>query len=113
MRDLLRGISVHYAKSNSNDEKLTKYDALKRHEGWEVHKEMLLVLRGMIADDLLSAKFTNMNSRDKDALQRGYSYANELIGFLLNPLDLAVKRAKFNKGFDQINREATKLGSNP
>jgi len=112
MRSLLRQLSEHYAARESEDRKLSTYIAMRKHEGWEVHQEMMLILRGMIAGELLSDRFTKLDATEKDVQQRAYSYTNDLIDFLLNPLEKAVKRARFRQGFDQWQRGATS-GSNP
>ena len=101
MKSMLRELSVHYAQSNNSDQKLTRYVAMRQHEGWEVHQEMLLILRRMIADEMLSEKHTRLDAHDKDVAQRAYYQANELISFLLNPLELATKRAQFSKEWDR------------
>ncbi len=99
MRRIITQLSKKY--SDVNDRKLTKYLAMRSHEGWAVHQEMLLLLRGMIAEELLSRRFTEKDKDSKDVEQRAYMMVDELIRFLINPLEKAIKRAQFARAFDE------------
>lgn len=111
MRHLLRGIGQHFYERDVDDRKLTEYVSMRQHVGWGTHREMLLTLRGMIATELLSDRFTKLDATEKDVQQRAYSHVNELINFLLNPLDLATRRAQFKREFDKLTRGATAMGT--
>ena len=74
---------------------------MRSHQGWEVHQEILLLLRGKIAEELLSRKFSDQDSYTKDVEQRAYMLVDELIRFLLNPLEKAQKRARFARELEQ------------
>jgi len=100
MKDILKEISYHYFKSNQDDRKMSTYYAMKEHAGWQIHRELLYLLRGKLAEELLSDRFTELGKDEKDAKQRAYAYCDELIRFLLNPLDRALKRVKFSQKFD-------------
>jgi len=62
---------------------------------------MLLLLRGRIAEELLSRRFTEKDQATKDVEQRAYMMVDELIRFLLNPLEKAQKRANFARQFQE------------
>ena len=83
------------------DKKLTKYLQMRSHQGWPVHEELLLLFRGKIAEELLSRRFTEKDQATKDVEQRAYMMVDELIRFLLNPLEKAQKRAEFARNFDR------------
>ena len=78
-----------YAERNVTDRKLTKYIEMRKHQGWPVHEELLLLIRGKIAEELLSKRFTEKDMTTKDVEQRAYMMVDELIRFLLNPLEKA------------------------
>jgi len=112
VKKLIFKLSDHYADFEKNNRSITAYAQMENHPGWSVHKEMLLLLRGLIAEDLLSQKFTELDATEKDVQQRAYSAVDDFIQFLLNPLAQAKKRAKiinfkrtqrneFNQGFDR------------
>lgn len=74
---------------------------MRSHQGWEVHQEMLLLFRGKVAEELLSRRFSEKDAYAKDVEQRAYMMVDELIRFLLNPLEKAQKRAEFARGLEQ------------
>lgn len=45
-----------------------------------------MFIRGLIAEELLSKQFTELDSTKKDVTQRAYAMANELILFLVDPI---------------------------
>lgn len=102
-RKIINKLSDHYADFNNaqTQKKISAYASMKGQYGWEVHTEMLMLLRGAIAEDLLSADFTELPSTEKDIQQRAYAMVDDLIMFLINPLAKAEQRAKFIRGFDR------------
>jgi hypothetical protein len=105
-KSIIIKLSDHYAdfENKSVQRKLSAYATMKGHPGWNVHVEMLMLLRGLVAEEILSKNFTNLDATEKDIQQRAYSMVEELIMFLINPLKKAEERAKFIRGF---NREMT------
>lgn len=106
MRKILRDISVNFLNQNEIDGKLVKYLEMKKHKGWEVHQEFLLLMRGAIAEDMLSATFTKLDKDEKDSKQRAYSHVDEIIRFLLNPVEKAQKFAGIMKHNQKLSAQA-------
>lgn len=106
-RKIIIKISDHYAdfEDLGIQKKLAAYTSMKGQYGWEVHTEMLMLIRGAVAEEMLSMDFTELPATEKDVQQRAYAMVDELIMFLLNPLAKAEQRARFIRG---INREMTK-----
>jgi hypothetical protein len=71
-----------------------------------------LLIRGKIAEELLSRRFTEKDGVTKDVEQRAYYMVDELIRFLMNPLEKAHKRAEFDRGLEQ-QLGATPQGKQP
>ena len=96
MKRILIELSKHYAAIDDSRVrgKITAYATMKSHPGWDVHIEMLMLLRGSIAEELLSERFTKLDAREKDVQQRAFSMVDQLIKFLTNPLAQAQERAK-------------------
>ena len=110
MQRILRRISHQIVKDASAGEDYRKYESLKSHEGWKVHQKYLLLVVGMIADEILGKNFTALDAYEKDVLQRAYAMANQLIGFLLDPLAEARKLAAIKRHNELID-ERLKRGS--
>ena len=85
MDKILRAISQKLVSSPDETIKLHHYQNLKDHPGWAVHQELLLLMRGTIAETLLSAKFTKLPQDEKDVMQRAYFQVDQIIQFLLSP----------------------------
>lgn len=82
-------ISKLAQKINSNDsdrQKTTKYVEMQGFEGWKTHQEYLLFIRGLMAEDMLSDRFTALKPIEKDVCQRAYAMTDSMIVFLLDPL---------------------------
>ena len=105
-KKILSRLSNHFSdfENAQVQRKLSAYAAMKGHEGWDTHTEMLMLLRGALAEDMLSNDFTVLESTEKDIRQRAYAMTDQMIRFLLNPLAKAEQRAKFIQG---VNREMT------
>lgn len=104
MRHILAEISEAYA----NDQKLNTYWRMREDPGWAVHQEILLLIRGKMAEELLSSRFTKLDKDEKDAQQRAYAYCDEIVRFLLNPMEKAIKKANFRLAID---KELIKMGA--
>ena len=102
IKKLLYDISVEFYKSETAQSNFTKYDHMKNHEGWVVHQSLLVTIANKIAETMLSEKFTKLNKDEKDAQQRAFYIAKEIIDFLLDPL-------KGAKNYAAIERYHKKL----
>ena len=71
--------------------KVDKYVQMQALEGWKTHQEYLLYLRGLMAEDLLSDRFTSLKPIEKDVCQRAYAMVDQMVLFLLDPLAKARK----------------------
>uniref|UniRef100_A0A6M3J1H7 Uncharacterized protein n=1 Tax=viral metagenome TaxID=1070528 RepID=A0A6M3J1H7_9ZZZZ len=112
MRKILNDLSDHYADVDKNHRSILAYAEMEKHPGWNTHKEMLMLCRGQIAEELLSKRFTELDATEKDVQQRAYSMVDDFIKFLLAPLQQAKKKAaylqqgrmqreQFRQGFDR------------
>jgi hypothetical protein len=77
--------------SDTDKQRLDKYLQMQKAQGWEIHQEYLLTVRGLMAEDMLSDRFTVLTPLEKDTCQRAYSMLDQMIIFLLDPLVRARK----------------------
>ena len=83
---------ANYVASNAEDGmKAKKYSQMQATDGWKVHLEYLMYLRGLMAEDLLSDRFTALSAQEKDVSQRAYALADQLVLFLVDPMAKARK----------------------
>lgn len=84
---IITELSQKLIAEDPGNQKLTRYLELRSAPGWEVHQEVLLLVRGLIAEKMLSDKFTELEPLRKDAMQRACSEVDKMVKFLLNPVD--------------------------
>lgn len=85
MKTFISEIAKMMTTNPEMSSRLSKYHAMKDHEGWVVHQDILLRLQGLMAGEMFSRRFTELNEREKDVQQRAYYIVKELTEFLLNP----------------------------
>ncbi len=59
---------------------------------WKFMKDVLLVIRGQMATNLLSRKYTQLDANKKDVIQQTYYGIDEIIEFLLSPVRWVKKK---------------------
>lgn len=64
---------------------LHKYEQMQQHEGWNVHTDTMIMLKGMILQDMIGRTFTELPPTEKDVRQRAYVGVIEVLDFLINP----------------------------
>ena len=110
MHKILVKLSRRIVSSDEERRKCGNVEDMMKHEGWRTFAEWLLIMRGFMAEDLLSEGFTNKESIEKDIQQRAYHLADEIILFLLNPLGKAQKLARYQNLVKTL-QGATKMGA--
>jgi len=86
MQRHIRKLQKDFFTTNKGHHALSKYAQMMEHEGWKIHQDCLIYLKGLILDDLLGSRFTELKPIEKDVRQRAYAGVNEIIDFLLNPV---------------------------
>lgn len=72
-------------RTEAGQQNLRKYHQMTTHEGWKVHQDCLLTLKGLILEELLSRRFTDLKPIEKDIRQRAYADVIEILNFLYDP----------------------------
>jgi len=68
-----------------------------------------MTIKGTMATDMFSKKFTDLDSQEKDTIQKTYYNIDQMLTFLLNPLGWMKKRSRWAnltnlKGKDKPNQ---------
>ena len=59
---------------------------MRDHEGWKTYLEKYLNLYiGLMLEDMLSTRFTNLNATEKDTQQRAYAMVHDVITWIMRP----------------------------
>jgi len=105
----LKHLLDHITKDLLKDGKapLKLYVEMRNHPGWETHKDVIARIRLGIVKDMLSERFTKLSPVEKDSQQKAYFLTDQILHYLLNPLEIEEKRAAFKL------KHSKTMGTNP
>lgn len=78
--------------------------AIKSHQ-WKFYKQMLLIIKGIMANDMFSKQFTTLDTKEKDIAQRTYYNIDQILTFLLDPLKWIEKKSKWQGAVKHLKKE--------
>ena len=64
-------------------------------EEWKFYTQLLMTVKGIMATDMFSKRYTLLDEKEKDVTQRTYYNIDQMLTFLLNPLNWMKKRSKW------------------
>jgi len=85
MKYLLKDIQDYMEKDDSFRRKAAYYSVNMKKEELAFMQEAILIIKGIMANDLFSFKHTNSDTYEKDVVQRTYYNINQILDFLANP----------------------------
>ena len=97
MKNLLTNFVVYYNRYDNFKHKVDQYQRAIESKEWAFFKEHLLVIKSQMANNLLSKKFTDMKSEDKDVIQKTYYNINQILDYLDSPLKWFKKRSRLQQ----------------
>lgn len=109
MKDLLKQFVVLFDQYEEYQRRLDAYGRVLKSEEWKFVRDTFLTLRATMVADMLTAKHTNLNEKDKDVVQRTYYNINEMLDFLSEPKKWIKHRSRWNSVVDQIQRKTDKV----
>ncbi len=93
IKKVLHNISTAFMSSEENVRKAEMYMEMHKSPGWPIHQGLMIQIGNEISLYMLSEKFTKLDKDEKDAQQRAFYIAKEIIDFLVDPLKGARKYA--------------------
>ena len=97
MKSLLTQFITYFEQSEEFQRELTALERAIKSKEWQFFKTMLLSMQGIMANDMLSKKYTNLDPTEKDVTQRTYYNINQMLMFFMNPLRWVKKRSKWKE----------------
>jgi len=92
MRKLLNTFYQLYDTDDEFKQRAASFQRTMATEDWKFIRDVILTIKGEIMADMLSARFTNLNTREKDVDQRSYFNINMILDFFLNPITTIQKQ---------------------
>lgn len=101
MKDLLRPFKDYFERSDEFKRGMEGFVNVKETDDWKFFSFMLRTIQGVMVNEMLSRKYADLPSEEKDVISRTYYHTNRMIEFFMNPLGEMKKRAKFNLATEQ------------
>jgi len=86
-----------YESNDAFRRKLEDYERAMKTPQWEFLRDSILVLRGNMANELLSLRFAKLDPNEKDVQQRVYYHFNQLLEFLEHPTEHIKNKRRFKQ----------------
>ena len=102
MQNLLNEFVRHYEKDDEFKRQLGAYQRSLNSGQIEFIKTIILLYQGLMLQDMMSKRFTQLDSDEKDILQKTYYNLNLLFDFLLYPNKWMEKRMSLKKFMSNI-----------
>lgn len=95
MKNLLNQFIDYYDKSEEFRQQMGKLQRAVKTDDWKFYSQLLLTIKGIMANDMFSRTHTNLDAQEKDVVQRTYRNIDQILTFLLDPIRWMGKRSKW------------------
>ena len=90
-----------YASDEAASQEFMKFYRLREEPGWKEMVRMIHITNGLMAQEMLGDRFTNLPQKEKDIKQRVYAGFRVFLNFLENPSQ-ELEKAMFLEGHDKV-----------
>jgi len=97
VKSLLSNFTVFYKTYDDFQQQVDQYQRAVESKEWAFFREHLLVIKSQMANNLLSKKFTDMTSEEKDIIQKTYYNINQILDYLDSPVKWFKKRSRLQQ----------------
>jgi len=66
---------------------------------------MLMIIKGVMATDMFSSKYTSLPAEEKDVMQKTYYNIDQILTFLLDPIKWMKNRTKYRYSTNPKGKE--------
>ena len=111
MKNLLNQFVLLYKNNDEFQRRLNNLQAISKTEEWQTFKDILITIKGVMATDMFSQKYTSLDPTEKDVVQRTYYNTDQILSFLSNPISWIRKKGRWEIYNSKLMAKA-KGGSN-
>ena len=104
MKNLLNQFHEYFQQSDDFKQQIVNYQRMLKTKEWRTHYDLLMTIKGIMANDMFSRKYTSLDAQEKDVVQKTYYNINQILDFLLNPVKGIEKQGKWATFSSQLNR---------
>jgi len=101
-------VSIFEKLFNSNDEfarQAQNYTRALKTSEWKFLNDAIMMIRGQMAQDMFSKKYTDLSETEKDVVQRTYYNINQILDFLVNPHGWINRRTKYKQELADLSKK--------
>lgn len=102
MKSLLNQFVHFYQTDAEFQREINNFQVVIKSSQWKFYKQMLLIIRGIMANNMFSKQFTTLDTKEKDVAQRTYYNIDQILMFLLDPLKWIEKKSKWQSAIKHI-----------
>lgn len=104
MKRFVKQIAKLYASDEVAAQGFEKFYRLRQEDGWIEFVRMIHIIQGLMAQELLGDKFTELSKEEKDIRQRTYAGLRVFLSFLENPSS-ELERAMYLAGHEKVVKD--------
>jgi len=105
MKHLLNEFTDFFLKSEEFQREVTNLQRAIQSEQWGFYRKLLVTIRGMMATDMFSKRYTGLTPEEKDVMQRTYYNIDQMLNFLTNPIGWMKKTGKWQMFQTNLKRK--------
>lgn len=91
-KNLLNQFAEYFEKSEEFQQRFINYQRFIESKEGEFFKDMLLAMKGVMANHMFSHNYTNLEPTEKDVIQKTYYNIDQILIFLVSPLNWLKKK---------------------
>ena len=107
MKNLLKQFSTYYDNSEEFRRQQDEFERILKTKEWSFFRDCLITVKGVMMQEMLSYKFTDLPETEKDVMQRTFYNINQILDYLLSPGGW-IRRKKLN-AYDLMNKVNAKF----
>ena len=97
MKNLLNQFIELYDTEEEYRRQLANYSHATKSNEWAFFRDTLMMIKGVMASDMFSRRFTDLDQQEKDVTQKTYHNIDQILTFLLNPGGWIKKRSRWQQ----------------
>ena len=94
MKNLLNQFVDYYDNNEEFQREMVNFQHAVKSKDWEFYKKMLMIIKGVMATDMFTHKYTSLPVEEKDVMQKTYYNIDQILTFLSDPINWMRKRSK-------------------
>ena len=84
----MKNLTIQFVKLYDNEEfarRVNGYERALKTEEWRFLRDVILIIKGTMANDMFTKAHTDLSQEEKDVVQKTYFNINQILDFLSEP----------------------------